>query len=437
MRKPLCICAALSSLLVWTAAASAAPLYHLTDLGTLGGSDSQSQAYGINNSGQIVGESDSSDAAIRQRAFVYSGGTMQSLTSLATNPDHWDAWTATAISDNGQITGRVDPAGPATDPNHYFRYSNGTLADLGLSYSPHGINSSGQIVGLAGAHAFLDTGGTITNLGTYVAYGINDSGQVVGDTGHAFLYDGTKHDLGTLGGHSSAAFGINAGGQVVGSSLLAGNTIAHAFRYSGGTMTDLGALGGSNVDSFALAINASGQIVGSTSSSSGDGTAAGGGPPGYCIAGSVCRAFLYSNGTMQDLNTLVDNSAAGWKLKEASGINDSGWIVGTGQGSKLFNAFLLTPISGLTGDYDGNGTVDSRDYDVWKSSFGSTTFLLADGNGNGVVDAADFVIWREHLGQMAGGGGASRAIVPEPRSMLLMLLGVIGGAAYLAARRAR
>ena len=161
-----------------------------------------------------------------------------------------------------------------------------------------------------------------------------------------------------------------------------------------------------------------------------DGTAAGGGPAGYCIAGISCRAFLYSNGTMQDLNTLVDSSIAGWKLKEAAGINDFGWIVGTGQGPKLFNAFLLTPISGLTGDYDGNGTVDSHDYDVWKSSFGSTTFLLADGNGNGVVDAADFTIWRDHVGTSLGSGTGGTSLanpaVPEPATIVLAALACAG-----------
>ena len=55
---------------------------------------------------------------------------------------------------------------------------------------------------------------------------------------HAGLY--TVTDLGTLGGNSSAAYGINASGQVVGQARLAGNTVSHAFLYSGGTMIDIG-----------------------------------------------------------------------------------------------------------------------------------------------------------------------------------------------------
>src|ERR1017187_8320031 len=63
----------------------------------------------------------------------------------------------------------------------------------------------------------------LTDLGPGQANGINASGQVVGQTDyatwgtiHAFLYsNGTKIDLGN-GGFESFAYAINASGQVVG-----------------------------------------------------------------------------------------------------------------------------------------------------------------------------------------------------------------------------
>src|SRR5205807_1974219 len=91
-----------------------------------------------------------------------------------------------------------------------------------------------------------------------------------------------------------------------------------------GTMQDLG--GG--YDHYAHAINGSGQIVGW-----GDLT-----------------GFFWNNGVMQDIDTLIPANS-GWDMLFASGINDNGWIVGSGEVNYVTHAYLLTPppaISSLT-----------------------------------------------------------------------------------------
>ena len=88
-------------------------------------------------------------------------------------------------------------------------------------------------------------------------------------------------------------------------------------------MTDLGTLPG-QAWSQGQDINTSGQVVGYTSGAYG------------------LRVFLYSGGTMTDLNGLIDPST-GWVLRSADAINDSGWIAGSGGVGSQTHAFLLTP----------------------------------------------------------------------------------------------
>jgi hypothetical protein len=66
------------------------------------------------------------------------------------------------------------------------------------------------------------------------------------------------------------------------------------------------------------------------------------------------------------------------------------------------------------GDYDASGTVDTQDYNVWMSTFGSTTDLRADGNFDGVIDAADYAVWRAHLGATNPGAGAAALAASSP-----------------------
>lgn len=317
-------------------AALSAPLYTLTDLGM-----GPSNATGINNAGQVIGNT-WANAAPNPYAFWYSGGHSQGL-----NLPYDNGGQACDINDAGVIVGGYI-AGDFQHAVRAYLYSNGQTQDLGTlpggtTSSANGINSSGQVVGYSdttgGAnHAFLYSGAQMQDLGTLPggmasgAYGINNGGQVVGYSytasgpQHAFLYSGGQmQDLGTLpGGSTSLAYGIDIGGQIVGSSDTTGSA-DHAFLYSGGQMQDLGTLP-DGTESHAFGINSSGQVVGWSKTT-----------------GGADHAFLYSGGNMIDLNSVI--ASLGWTLYRAEGINDTGQIVGYGASpTQSMEAFLLTPI---------------------------------------------------------------------------------------------
>jgi probable HAF family extracellular repeat protein len=251
----------------------------MSDLGTLGGTGSV--AYAVNDAGQVVGYSQTATGATH--AFLYSGGVMTDLGTLGGANSE-----AFGINQSGQVAGTADLAGNSGFA-HAFLYSpGGPLQDLGVlggnDSQGRAVNDAGQVAGTSevggGVNpAFLYSGGTMTSLGTLPGgryaqvHGMNNLGQVVGtaDTAtadqRAFLYSpgAGMQNLGTFGGSSSQAFGVNDQGQVVGASNLQGDTLAHAFLYQGGTMTDLNGLlaAGSGWDlTEALAISRSGVVVG-------------------------------------------------------------------------------------------------------------------------------------------------------------------------------
>ena len=85
----------------------------MKDLGTLGGTNSS--AFAINDSGQVVGQASTSDGA--QHAFLYQNEKMIDL-GTRTHPDQngnvWSLDTARGINNNGQIIvsgSRVDQNG--------------------------------------------------------------------------------------------------------------------------------------------------------------------------------------------------------------------------------------------------------------------------------------------------------------------------------------
>ena len=314
--------------------------YTVTDLGTLPGGLA-SFGGGINDSGQVVGGCITSSGS--SVAFLYSDGAMTDLGTLPGGSGSSAAGSyATGINASGQVVGC---SSTSTSASHAFLYSNGTMTDLstvlgGVTSQAMGINASGQVVGSSTEPSNGDlwatvwTNGAVTGLGIInsSATAINASGQVVGEyssnigCNHAFLCGiGTLTDLGTFGGPYSEAFGINAGGQVVGYAEIPIDEIACAFLYKNGVMSNLGTLGGE--ESYAYGINDSGQVVGDADTST-----------------SGRHAFVYNNGTMVDLNSLIDPTS-GWTLASARAINDSGQIVCDGENAAgQQDALLLTPV---------------------------------------------------------------------------------------------
>src|SRR6266545_3092383 len=91
-------------------------------------------------------------------------------------------------------------------------------------------------------------------------------------------------DLGTLGGSNSKAVDINDKGQVIGeSTTLSGDT--HGFIWQEGLITDIGTLGGSYTKP--IHINNKGQITGESATASG-----------------AIHAFIWQEGQITDLGTL-------------------------------------------------------------------------------------------------------------------------------------
>jgi phospholipase/lecithinase/hemolysin len=95
----------------------------------------------------------------------------------------------------------------------------------------------------------------------------------------------------------------------------------------------------------------------------------------------------------------------------------------------------LTLVLPLAGDYNGNQRVEASDYTVWRNMLGQTgPGLAADGNFDNRVDRLDYDIWKSHYGETAGtnavrpasiAAATITAVVPEPATELLLLIGVL------------
>lgn len=169
-----------------------------TDLGTLGGNFSQ--AYGINNGGQVTGFS-SIDGSFDHHAFLYDGTALIDLGTLGMGTS-----VGLDVNDYGYVTGTSETA--VYGANHAFLYDGSSMQDLGSlgnSSVGYAINNAGQVVGrsstvLGQEHAFLfdaalggmrDLNDFIDPQSGWILYGANDISSNGRITGYG-LYQGQE-----------------------------------------------------------------------------------------------------------------------------------------------------------------------------------------------------------------------------------------------------
>src|ERR1043166_1550600 len=254
--------------------------YVLSDLGILPGKK-ESVSTAINNQGQVAGVSSAGDAST-DTAFRYNGLSKLPMEDLG-GKFAGSANRSLGINDSGDVVGDSTFSGK-TPVRRAALFKDGSITDLGTlknagNFSQAtGINALGQVVGFASAEldsdkgrAFIWTPATgMIDIGTLggehaQAFAINDSGFVTGNsdiasssllspTRHAFLYQPftttrgavkAMQDLGTLGGHHSYGLFLNAKSHVVGYSTIdKSDSRVHAFLFDGKMMHDLGSLWG-------------------------------------------------------------------------------------------------------------------------------------------------------------------------------------------------
>ena len=270
----------------------------MTEVGSLGGK--LNAACAINAAGQVTGYTQ--DQSGNLLAFIFSRSAP--IASLGTL-DGGSTSEAFGINNRGEVVGDSQSGDQSHRP---VLFSNTSVQDLGL-------------------------GGSNEPDALETAYAINDSDQIVGrhsasnNAFHAFLYsNGNTTDLGTLGGANGEALAINKHGHLVGDSDTTDGA-THAFLFDG-SLKDLGTLPGYENASYARGINNSGEIVGESDSA------------------DQKRAFIYSKGHLVQLDALAQNlNEAGFaSLDVAYDINDKGWIVGYGTTvDNLTAAFVAVP----------------------------------------------------------------------------------------------
>lgn len=323
----------------------------LENLGNLG-TTNHTQALGVNDAGDVVGEAANSSN--------FNGATQRGWILLAASPtqtlQHLSALGTTVLqgydlTNNGIVLGTADRGS-----------SQGIYA---YTWSQSGTNPVSQPPNIACTYAF--------------GRGVNINGNVVGyitanactDHEPFFTTQNVTILLPTLGGRNSDAMDINDNNVIVGQSQTPdGKYRAVVWNFNQETqqwvITRLPTP--FTTSSFALALNNNGDIVGY-----------------HILPSGRASACIWRDGLYYDLTAV--SQSPGYRPTIATDINNNGQISAQGfTPANQLRALVLNPF--CIGDFNADGGVDGRDlaefFQVWETGENS-----ADVNLDGSIDGQD------------------------------------------------
>ena len=382
----------------------------------------------VNASGVAVG---SVNGGSLQRGVIYSQGSASIITQTTSNGSYF--LTAFGINDSGRVVGQgIDPNNAAVNVGIVYDIGasmafnvgalpgfNGALA-FGVSDTGYVVGSSMLNQGSGLPFIWSDAGGIIaiplasgTSQGS--ARAVNSAGWVVGNDSSAFsipfLYDGTMTyrlaDIIPAGSGwdlsmntSSSALGISDNGVIVGTGVYNGATHAYAMvpALQLGSAVSGKTHGAAGTFDIPLPLSGNPGVECRTGGTTGDYTlvftftnnVTSGNASVTGGIGSVLGMPTFSGNTMTVNLTGVANAQT--LTVTLSGVTD-----------EFSQVLPNTPVSVnmLIGDTSGNGVVNATDVAQTKGQVGqpvTSSNFRTDVNANGIINTSDVAIVKAHSG---------------------------------------
>ncbi len=367
-----------------------------------------------NVNGNLLGVDSGSTAA--------TGGTIYNLATQGSLPFAASQSLATVSGDRlGQIAvspnnTKVAVAGADTGQITFFNYTAGNSMGAGAALGSK-VVTTGTPLTPAITTPTTPTP-TVTQQRQGVAWINNNTVLSFSTTGNLYETDAT-----TLA--STLKNSVTTAGLVSASTALAYNTAISPYVWAlyGGYNGTLDSNLQNSANTLYILDPASNYSVlhtvdlSSTSTTNGISTPAGSVPTANSLAfDSTGDLFIGGNGG--SVNVIPNAAANALTLANLSALP---WYVGTFSsftGIDIGFAGAVAP--GVSGDYNGNGVVDMADYVLWRNG-GPLQNDPTPG-----VQAADYTYWRSRFGATSGSGsGVGSAAVPEPASVVLLLMGLV------------